>query len=1272
MSIRHLLAKRMPPALMGGLLTLTGGLSAPVPVQTSLSVAAIIVAGSAFVPASAATAATPLGTVELSPAPPNVTQSVAPNILLTFDDSGSMAQTNIPDGLKASNQYYYSANSNPVYYNPGTTYNPPLKADGIARFPASTYTSAWKDGMCANVDIGKGLGKDNTGTSCTSTTDLSKSFRTDAIYDSSSSSPPRPYGSGMNNVSNSIGDAGGFYYACPTVNSNSGCKKILVGSTDDTTAGTVDEQRQNFANWYSYYRTRMELTRSAMAETFAQLGKNARVVGQFLNAGSLFAGGTTTFESFADTSTGVGPRTDFFNWLYGAYANNSTPTPAAINAAGKVLTYGKGVKSNKNPYWEEGAGVDGKGMELTCRQNFNVLVTDGYWNSTTSASVKSPRDSYTLPDGVAYDATSTNAQVYSNVPATSYPSLADLAFHYWATNLRPDFTNPADPLKPKLDVPTSITDFTDVNNKPVVWDGKGTPPASIYFNPKNDPATWPHLVQYMVTLGVNGTLNYPGDYDALRQGTKAWSKPASGGDKTDIDDTWHAAISSRGSYLEANDPPSLVAKLRAILSGIIAKSSAPDTGALNTSVLVQGALGFQTSYNSSDWSGTLKAVTVNADGTVDPAGVWSKEAGARLTDRTTSRNILTSTEKADGSFDDGVTFAWANLDDAAKTLISTQPASTDTTNDTGSARVDWISGVVTNDGTLYRKRSTLLGAIIGSQAVYVSYPASGYRNNWPSGSPEATAMAADTSCVSTAPTLATCHSYEAFASIYKDRKPVVYVGANDGMLHAFDASMTQDTSTPPKTVPTTDAGSELFAYVPRSAYGNLGNLPSKGAAKFAPTVDATPVTRDAFFGGAWHTLLVGGLRLGGRGVYALDITDPTAMTASQVLWEFNADAPATASPGCVSNYGSCNPADLGFTYGQPNIGRLANGKWVVLVPGGYFPDCTVAPYNSANCPTPAGAPTTGTPAVAFSSLFVMNAETGQMIAELKTPTGTVASSGLSSPVLGDYNNDQVDDVAFAGDVNGNLWRFDLSSASPSSWKVTLAYKPNTPGAQPITSMPRLFPDPATNRFMVVFGTGKYLGASDATDGTMQSLYGIRDKLDTSTPVTKANLQKQTLYEAASANATNIVRGLTDNSLSTTQGGWYVDLDLTSSPGERVVVTPGALFDTNRVIFTTLIPGTQDPCSTTINGALMVLNAATGGSGGGLSGPAAPTGGWTTGVSTVGGRVTNPPTGGSVPVASVIGGGKLLIPGLELQGGGNLNIDDAIWRRRAWRELNNDL
>jgi type IV pilus assembly protein PilY1 len=316
----------------------------------------------------------------------------------------------------------------------------------------------------------------------------------------------------------------------------------------------------------------------------------------------------------------------------------------------------------------------------------------------------------------------------------------------------------------------------------------------------------------------------------------------------------------------------------------------------------------------------------------------------------------------------------------------------------------------------------------------------------------------------------------------------------------------------------------------------------------------------------------------------------------------------------------------------------------------------------------------------YSALFVLDAQTGEIIRELKTPTNItgVSSGGLSSVVLGDYNGDQVDDVAFAGDLSGNLWRFDLTDPNPANWQshVTLAFKPATQGEQPITVMPRLFPDPATNRFIVVFGTGKYLGAEDNTSNSAktQSIYGIRDKLDSSgkaITAVKTDLQKQTLYQATSSNKVNTLRGLTNNSLTAAQNGWYIDLDLAAAPGERMVVTAGALFETNRAIITTLIPGSQDPCSATVGGALMVLNAATGGADGGLAEPAGPTGGWIKGVSTVGGLVNNPPTGGSVPVASLLGGGKSLIPGLQLQGGGTLGIPDPIWRRRSWRELNND-
>ncbi|OOG57264.1 PilC/PilY family type IV pilus protein [Rhodanobacter sp. C03] len=704
------------------------------------------------------------------------------------------------------------------------------------------------------------------------------------------------------------------------------------------------------------------------------------------------------------------------------------------------------------------------------------------------------------------------------------------------------------------------------------------------------------------------------------------------------------------------------------------------TSSLSATVLNGKTLAFHTGYSSLDWSGVLDAFKLASDGTQGDLA-WS--VGARLDALApANRVILTARFNVDGSFGHGLEFrAFDNLDTAAQGLVMT-PASMDSTYDTGQTRIDWLRGDRASEanGTM-RRRSTLLGAIIRSQALYVSHPAAGYRNVWP---PLANGTTAPETVAAATPAMGTDYvSYERFSIDQADRTPVVYVGANDGMLHAFDATQNIDGSN------TATSGRELWAYVPRSAYANLGNLTSRASFTFTPTVDATPVTRDVFFDASttmpaktsagWHTLLVGSLGGGGRGVFALDVTDPNpadangvnvANTGSKVLWEFNADMPvvASSSNGAGGTDPGGDPADLGYTFGQPNIGRLANGKWVVLVPGGYSPDCSKSDQpircSSGNVPSADGAP-----AVSYSALFLLDAQTGALIDELKTPTDItgVASNGLSSPVLGDYNNDQVDDVAFAGDLAGNVWRYDLTSPDPSRWSVRLAYQPTTQGMQPITVMPRLFPDPATHRFIVVFGTGKYLAMDGSHARGVQSVYGIRDLDDTVYGTARLVQQMLTELNSGSVHCGETYRGLTNYPVPANRAGWYFNL---IAPDEQVVVTPGALFDTNRAVVTTLIPD-NDGCSTGNEGAVMIVDAATGGADDGLSmGPA----NWASSVSrykAVGGRVNNLPTGGMLPVATIIGGGKLVFPGIALNSGGVLAGNDVIWRRRSWRELNTD-
>lgn len=1099
-------------------------------------------------------------------------------------------------------------------------------------------------------------------------------------------------------------------------------------------------QYQNFANWFAYYRTRNQMARSSLSLVFGALGAKTttggfgntiRAAWQNLNVSTYNLPAKAIISSLIDTAactptaTTAAPdktqsqgaittppdcyRSAFFNWIYQVPASGGTPTRSAVARAGEFFKRGSGNTGThgnlQDPYWQPGtANSDGTvspGNELYCRQNYQMLITDGLWNGGGDGPKRSaltlPDSSPVLPDGVTIPSTASagvSAIYASELDAgdSGYASLSDIGFNYWATNLRPDLYIPASQqyVTPYMvDSTTGVVSTSTLSGSTVAASNVNN---EIYFNPANDPASWPHMSEYMVGLGVSGQLNYSTDTNCaasassdaclLRKGLTnssgavGWPVPngSGGGVASNIDDTWHAALAGRGQFFSAGNPQDLVNQLTKILSNISARNVPAATSAVSAAVLTTGTLGFSTGYNTADWSGLLDAVGVNADGT---SGAIAWDAGALLTaSNPANRVILSATLKADGTFNGGVEFKTAsNLDSAAQTLLMV-PASVGAL-DTVQTRVDWLRGIKTSEtnGTM-RQRTTLLGAMIRSQADYVSFPAAGYRNTWPllAGGTVAPETAATNSPIANTAVV----SYEQFSKDQSARLPVVYVGANDGMLHAFDASQNADGTN------TSTSGSELWAYVPRSAYSNLGNLTSKAAFAFAPTVDATPITRDVFFAAAsstpattaagWHTILVGSLGQGGRGIYALDVTDPnpangsTGVNASnvgnKVLWEFNAGMPVVASTsnGTGGTNPAGNPADLGYTYGQPNVSRLANGKWVVLVPGGYFPDCTQSD-KPVNCAA------NNTPPTGYSALFILDAQTGALISELKTPTTYtgVTSYGLSSPVLGDYNNDQIDDVAFAGDLAGNLWRYDLTNADPSQWKVVLAYQPTTQGAQPITVMPRLFPDPVTNRFIVVFGTGKYIGAGDnSTAGLVQAVYGIRD-----TGVVVAgtsNLVQQTLSEAAGsgANANNTIRGITSNPVPANYNGWYFNL---YSAGERVVVTPGALFDTNRAVITTLIPNNSNGCTANNDGALMIVDAGTGGAGDGL--PLATATAWSTGVKSIGGRVVNPPTGGSVPVATSIGGGKLIFPGINLKGGGTVSGNDAIWRRRSWRELLNN-
>ena len=625
--------------------------------------------------------------------------------------------------------------------------------------------------------------------------------------------------------------------------------------------------------------------------------------------------------------------------------------------------------------------------------------------------------------------------------------------------------------------------------------------------------------------------------------------------------------------------------------------------------------------------------------------------------------ILTSTGTGNGK---AAAFNGIAVVDA---INAVDPAfGTTRTTPTGADQLDWVRGIQTMEGASFRQRHHVLGAVMNAQTLYVASPASGYRDDWPINSAEALAAKAG-------------NGYGKFQQDHARRAPTLYVGANDGMLHAFDATTID---TPANSVEVSPSpGKERWAYVPYSVYGRLSQWSSLKSFNFMPSVDGTPVSRDVYFSGAshqgWRTILVAGLRYGGRGVYALDITGSEADEArpsDKVLWEFNNT--------------SAGGANLGYTFGRPNIGRLASGQWVVLVPGGYFPtELAVDCSKTGNSSNPV--------CNKFSSLFVLDAQSGALLKEIKTPitgfnglSGEAESYGMGTPVLGDYEGDQVEDVAFAGDLQGNVWRFDLSGDS-AQWKAELFFRSSSPGDRPVTVMPRLFPDPVGGGLMVVFGTGKYLAGSDNvidSSTQQQAVYGIRDSGSAGQTVVVEGAKATPLVEQTMIER-DAVRGLTNravplrttpvgNLAGTPIRGWFFRLhvaDTTSSDqinkGERVVVDAAGLFDTNRAIITTLIPQGSDPCDPVARGAVMLVDAATGGAAEGVN--YGSVGNWPDAYKQAGSLVKNPPTAGSLPVAVAIGGGQIHLPGVTRQRDGKtFSAGAPIWRRRSWRVLNNDL
>ncbi len=1207
----------------------------------------------AALPASVSNAAV----TDISPEPLATRPKVQakPNLMVILDDSGSMNWSYMPDDLGRSRSLtdepytgwfgYWSAQCNGLAYDPAVKYLPPLDA-AAQRFADAGYPNARRDGYDSD----------------SSTSDLSGNY----YYSYSGSEAAMGW-----TYTNSGVISSDFYRECSTYISegSSVFSKVLV-------SGLSSEQKQNYANWYSFYRKRYLLMRTAMGSAVSALGANYRVGFSVISDNSSAEEGVNYFRDVKDFDSAR--KAKFYESLYGASPSGGTPLRAALSKAGRYF-------ANKAP----DQGYDP--VQYSCQRNYALLTTDGYWNggkgvrldgstvtgqqdgtesrpmrddakstettvtpytaraTRTEVSTETRTRTYTRTSTTESSTKGTNgcaSNRYAVVTRTdtyerkqtrgnstpqagtarydetvvsidgqpaSAPTRTDVSYSNWS------YTAVATPLTATDNgAPSSSSAYsagTDVvacsrwagDGKTSVveddgsWGGwstvktsnslsvgayrAGTPvttretdegtadtladTAQYYYKTDlrttqlgnctsatsgnnvcdnivrttdGDAANWQHMTTFTVGLGLSGTLPYDrnyltqttGAYAEIKAGTRDWPSPANtqsiyeNEDARNIDDLWHAAVNGRGQYYSALNAGQLSEAINGVVVEVQKVDGSASAASTSSLELVAGDNNqlYRASYTTELWTGDLQAFTLNgSNASVALSPTWS--AQARLDATVPSERKIYFNGGSSGRQN----FEYANLSTAQKgyfdnlcaqaeqpTQCTTLSASDKTLANNGSRLVDYLRGVRTYEAqtknasdqtveALYRKRAHVLGDIINGAPVHVGKPPFSYGDA----------------------------GYADFVRTRSTRKPVVYVAANDGMLHAFSAAAA-------------DGGSELWAYVPNAVMPKLYKLADAGyASRHQYLVDGAPVMGDIKVGDNWKTILVGGLGGGGRSYYALDITDPAD---PKPLWEFT-------------------DANLGDAYGNPVITKKADGTWIVAFASG---------YNN----------TTGD---GKGRLFVLNANTGAKLLDIPTTAGSTATpSGLSKiNAWIDSASDNTSKRFYGGDLLGNLWRFDIDNLVEPHGGAMLLTKfqidANTP--QPITTKPETAE--ISGKPVVIVGTGRYLGVSDITDATRQSIYAVKDTMtetgwgDVRSRTTDFVQQSFTLSTddtSASVSDTKVDWAL--------KGGWWIDLPHNL---ERVSSNLGLQFDT--LAIATAIPN-GDACASGGQSWRYYLNIANGG------------------------------------------------------------------------------
>lgn len=580
------------------------------------------------------------------------------------------------------------------------------------------------------------------------------------------------------------------------------------------------------------------------------------------------------------------------------------------------------------------------------------------------------------------------------------------------------------------------------------------------------------------------------------------------------------------NYFPANRADLMIGGLRDAFARIAAEVNAFTTSfsTAQPQVSTGGNASYSAQYDAETWIGEVTASELSFTANGDPSLQERWKATDKLAIQLaglgwdSGRRIVTWNPSA-GSAGSGVPFRYGDLNPAQQTALDTAYR----TGADGADYLNYLRGDRTNETSgAYRKRTKLLGDIVASKVVPVGAPSMPLHDTPNPG-------------------------YPSFRSAWANRQPMVYVGSNDGMLHAFNGTLTGAT-----------AGTEVFAFVPNALFQGPNGTPQVDglAALGNPTfehhffVNATPkvfdvdLNRTAGASGApnWKSVLIGGLGKGGRSYYAIDVTDPTGMTsetavASRVLWEFT-------------------DPDMGYSYGEPLVVKTRKYGWVVILASGY------------NNPDGRG------------YLFFVNPRTGALLEKVSTGVGTPSDpSGFAHPMayVLDYT-DGIADAVYGGDLFGNVWRFDITPVTGRYGAPTRFAELKTPGgaAQPVTTRPLVEIDPRTNRRYVFTGTGRLLDDSDISSTQEQTFYAIVDgsgsKFNSASelpPGVSFPIQRPKLI-----NNTNLIDGVAAS--SSAPMGWYVELGSGASGiGWRVIHDSTGFFGV--VAFSSTLPN-GDACS----------------------------------------------------------------------------------------------